>query len=379
MDAFFASIEQRDNPDFMGKPLVVGGKSKRSVVAAASYEARSFGIHSAMPMYKAINQCPNLIIVPPDKTKYRRDSKTIMDIFHEFTPIVEPVSIDEAFLDITGCRLIYGPVEVMARLIKESIKKELDLTCSIGAAPLKFLAKIASDLNKPDGIFIIKPHQLKDFIHNLSIKKIAGIGKKGVIKMDAMGINTVGDIKKFDKSLLIKSLGKIAHTLVNYADCMDDSKVKTRHKRKSVSSESTLEADTSDMQTIEKQLLYHSHRTGYELRGKGMTGAVISIKLKFSDFTQITRQKKLEKPTCSSATIYRESLALVKGLSLKKRIRLVGVGISSLVEKNRAVQLDLFEPIEKKEKKWDSVDKTVDAIVEKFGKESITKASLNKG
>ena len=196
MDAFFASIEQRDNPNLKGKPIIVGSLSKRGVVSAASYEARKFGIYSAMPIFQALKKYPDLIVVPVNKNKYASTSQKIMKIFKEYTPLVEPVSIDEAFLDITGCERLLGSHKKIAINIKKRIKKELSLTCSIGAAPVKFLAKIASNMNKPDGITIIKKHEAKKFVLTIDIKKVSGVGKKVIKQMKMLNIKTLGDINK---------------------------------------------------------------------------------------------------------------------------------------------------------------------------------------
>jgi DNA polymerase-4 len=401
MDAFFASIEQRDDPRLIGKPIVVGGHSKRSVVSTASYEARRFGIHSAMPMFMALEKCPHLIVVQSDKAKYAAESTRIMAIFNDFTPIVEPVSIDEAYLDVSGCERIFGPPHNIAMIIKERIKKETRLTCSIGGAHLRFLAKIASDINKPDGIFIIEQDQAPEFIETLEIRKIPGVGKRAMEQMEMLGIHTLGDISRLSPAILQHKFGKFGTQLRNYARGIDPSTVGADGPRKSISSESTLETDTSDMTFIKKQLLAHAQRVGRDLRRQALLAANVTIKLKFSDFTQITRQNKLTAPICSSSAIYREAVRLVENWgtensgtnfksngtgtnctgtdfkSVPKKIRLLGIGVSSFSDPGTPVQLDIFESTERKEKKWETVDKAVDKISRRFGNNIIKKATLN--
>ncbi len=376
MDAFFASVEQRDNPDLIGKPVAVGGFSKRSVVATASYEARKFGVHSAMPIFKAKKICPGLIIVPVQKYKYHRASQKIMEIFRTYTPVVEPVSIDEAYLDINGCERIFGNAEEIAVSINNKIKKQLLLTCSIGAAPVKFLAKIASDMNKPDGITIIKPGETEKFIHNIDIRKIPGVGTCAMKQMNILGIKTLGDVRKISRSVLLNKFGKFGIKLYHFSKCRDDTTVKTEEKRKSISSESTLEEDIYDMEKIKQLILFHSQIVGKELRKRNLLAENISIKLKFSDFSRITRQKTLNTPICSSSAIYREAKQLVEKSEIRKRIRLIGVGTSSLSDKNKPVQMELFNSVRAKMNKWEELDRTIDVIWDKFGDDIIKKASL---
>lgn len=376
MDAFFASVEQRDNPDLMGKPVAVGGLSKRSVVATASYEARKFGVHSAMPVFQAKRICPALIIIPAHKNKYREASQKIMEIFNHYTPVVEPVSIDEAYLDVKGCERIFGNTKEIAGSIKREITKQLRLTCSIGAAPVKFLAKIASDMNKPDGITIVTPDETEKFIHKIDIKKIPGVGACAMKQMNFLGIKTLGDVKKISRSVLLNKFGKFGIKLYDFSMGKDDSVVRTEEKRKSISSESTLSEDIYDMEKIKKLILFHSQIVGKELRKKNLIAENISIKLKFSDFSQITRQKALNTPVCSSSAIYREAKKLAEKSGIKKRIRLIGVGTSSLSDKNKPVQMELFNPAGEKIHKWEELDRTIDSISEKFGKDMVKKASL---
>jgi len=378
MDAFFAAIEQRDNPTLKNKPVIVSGKSKRSVVATASYEARLFGIRSAMPVFQAKQKCDHLVIVPGNMKKYRAESKKMMEIISHFSPLVEQVSIDEAYIDIKGCERLFGSPENIARSIKKYIYNELFLTCSVGIAPIKFLSKIASDMNKPDGITIIKRSQVKDFIFSLPIQKVSGIGKSAMKKMEILQIKTLGDINKYTLPILTQKFGKMGQKLIALSNGIDPSRVETNYTRKSISSETTLSKDIFDFETIKQMILDRSQSVGRELRKKNFVCENVFIKLKFSDFSQITRSKKLDTSICSSAAIFNEALALYKKVQLKKRIRLVGVGVTALKDKNTPVQMQLIQDQSRQKKQWESVDSAVDSISEKFGTHIIKKASLSE-
>ena len=229
MDAFFAAIEQRDNPDLKNKPVIISGNSKRSVVATASYEARKFGIGSAMPVFKAKQLCDHLEIVPGNQKKYQAESKKIMQIIYHFSPLMEQVSIDEAYLDITGCERLFGSFKGIALLIKKDIYNQLALTCSIGIVPIKFLSKIASDMNKPDGLTIIEQFRVKDFIFSLPIQKVPGIGKNSMKNMQLLQIKTLGDIKKYGLPVLTQKFGKMGKRLLELSNGIDKSRVETNY------------------------------------------------------------------------------------------------------------------------------------------------------
>ncbi len=377
MDAFFASVEQRDNPFLRGKPIAVGGTSNRSVVATASYEARKLGIHSAMPMFQALERCPDLIIVKPDKKKYKSISLSIMELLRQYTPCVEPVSIDEAFLDVTGCNRISGPPQTIAQSIKTDMVKKVGLTCSLGVAPLKFLAKIASDMNKPNGISIIHKQDTQAFINRLAIHKVPGVGKNAMVKMKLLGIETLGDVRRFKPELLVDKFGKFGLRLAELSRGIDCSQVVVEEKRKSISSESTLDMDITNGESIKKELLRHAHIVGHDLRKHRLFAATIFIKFKFSDFSQVTRQIKVDPPMCASSAIYETAMALAKNFNIEKPIRLIGLGGSSLTETRPHNQMDLFQTMAPPSDKWEKVDKTVDAITKKFGHGIVTKASLS--
>lgn len=378
MDAFFASVEQRDNPHLRGKPIVVGGASGRGVVSTASYEARKLGIHSAMPMFQALRRCPDLIVVPPDKKKYKNISLFIMELLKQYTPCVEPVSIDEAFLDVSGCTRLSGSPEAIAVSIQNRMVKQTGLTCSLGVAPMKFLAKIASDMNKPNGITVIHKHETRSFIHNLAIHKVPGVGKNAMEKMKLLGIETLGDVRRFKTQLLVKKFGKFGLRLSELSRGIDSSRVEVQEEKKSISSESTLDMDITDAESIKKELLKHAEIVGRDLRRHHFFAATVFIKLKFSDFSQVTRQVKVNPPTCASSVIYDMAVVLAKNFNITKPIRLIGLGGSGLTKEKPYSQLDLFQSTVPPTEKWEKVDKTVDAITKKFGHGIVTKASLNK-
>ena len=377
MDAFFAAIEQRDNPALKNKPVIVSGNSERSVVSTASYEARLFGIHSAMPVFMAKQKCDHLLIVPGDMKKYQAESKKIMEIISHFSPLMEQVSIDEAYVDIKGCERLFGSPEQIALAIKTKIKKDLSLTCSVGIAPIKFLAKIASDMNKPDGLTHIKVHQVENFIFTLPIRKVSGIGQSAMKNMELLQIKTLGDVKKYPLTLLTRKFGKLGQRLLELSKGIDPSRVETNYIRKSISSETTLSKDIFDFETIKQIILDRSQSVGRELRKENLVCENVFIKFKFSDFSQITRSKKLDAPICSSSAIFHKALDLYEKILLKKKIRLIGVGVTALKDKNAPVQMQLIPDTNMPKEQWESVDTAVDSISEKFGTHIIKKASLN--
>lgn len=377
MDAFFASVEQRDNPQLRGKPVIVSGRSERSVVSTASYEARKFGIHSAMPVFTAKKRCPHLIIVPGNMAKYKQDSAKIMQVLSGISPLVEQVSIDEAYVDLKGLSRLLGDETAIANKIKQEIFDHLNLTCSIGIAQVKFLAKIASDMNKPDGLTIIPEEKTMSFIKKLSIEKVPGIGKTAMKQMQRLKIKTLGDLQPYPASVLKAKFGKMGTRLHELCNGVDTSVVEPFHERKSISSETTLSEDISDPGQICRILLDRSQVVGNTLRKKELICKTVFIKLKFFDFTQITRSRTLDTEICSSTAIYKQALKLFEQVRLTKAIRLAGVGVSSLKDMHSPVQMSLLEGVRENTKQWESVDHAVDGILEKFGSGIVKKAALN--
>jgi DNA polymerase-4 len=376
MDAFFASVEQRDHPELRGKPVVVGGASGRGVVAAASYEARRFGIRSAMPMFMAHQRCPHLVVVSSRRGRYQEVSRSVMTILNRHSPVVEQVSIDEAYLDASGCTRLHGSPEAMARSIKTEIYHGVCLTCSIGVAPLRFLAKIASDMDKPDGLTVIEPGAVGDFIAGLSVKKVPGVGKQAFRQLRAMGIRTLGDVRARKPALLVDRLGKFGYRLMDLAHGRDESTVTPHAPTKSISTERTLPADIRDREQLGRHLLAQSQEVGRQLRRQGLVARTITLKLKDREFQQMTRSTTLDRPTQGSETISQSALALLSSQATDKPIRLIGVVASALMADTTPVQASLFTEAGPKKDEWKKVDQAVDRIAERFGRSAVHRGSL---
>ena len=376
MDAFYASVEQIDDPRLKNKCVIVGGTSNRGVVSAASYEARQFGIHSAMPIYQAKQKCPHAIFVPPQMGRYKEVSKKIMNILRNFSPLMEPVSIDEAYLDVTGCQRLFGGPREIAWEIKRKIRETVGLTCSVGVAPNKFLAKIASDMEKPDGLTVILPEQVAAFIDSLPIKKVPGVGKKMFRQLELLGIRTLGDVQQLPEKSLIKHLGKFGKRLRALSSGSDDSPVTPHAPHKSISSERTLAADTRDARLLKRYLLSQSGEVARQLRQVGLRAKTITIKIKDEDFKTATRRITIAVPTQSSETIYKHAAQLLDDYKTSKKIRLIGVGASGFSTVTVSVQLGLFDANDETTDDWEKIDMTLDSIRKKFGRDVVGRASL---
>jgi DNA polymerase IV len=376
MDAFFASVEQLDHPELKGKCVIVGGTSNRGVVSAASYEARKFGVHSAMPMFQARQKCPQGVYLKPRHKRYSEISSIVMNVLESFSPLVEQISIDEAFVDISGCGAMFGNPQELGGKIKQKIYDTVHLTCSVGIAPLKFLAKIASDLEKPDGLTCIAADQVESFIQDLPICKIPGVGPNTESQLARLGIVKLGDVKRYNVKQIIDRLGKYGERLYELASGIDRSIVHTEREAKSVSSEETLSADTSDKEMLKKYLLKHAEDVGRDLRSQGLKAGTVTLKIKFSDFTQKTRQTHMDGCTDATEIIYQTAVKLLDGFPMSKKVRLIGVGASDFSSEAKPVQLKLFDRAKKNTAKWEKLDRAVDAISEKYGHEAITKATL---
>ena len=376
MDAFYASVEQLDDPRLKNKCVIVGGTSNRGVVSAASYEARQFGIHSAMPIYQAKQKCPHGIFVPPRMGRYKEVSKIVMALLRDFSPLVEPVSIDEAYLDITGSRRLFGEPQEIAREIKRKIKETVQLTCSVGVAPNKFLAKIASDLEKPDGLTVILPDKVPEFIESLSVKKVPGVGKKLFHQLELLGIRTLGDVHRLPEKSLMKHLGKFGKRLRALSSGSDDSPVSPHAPHKSISSERTLAADTRDVKLLKRYLLSQSAEVARQLRLAGVRAKIISIKIKDEDFKTVTRRTTIAIPTQSSKSIYKHAAQLMDAYKMSKKIRLIGVGTSGFSPVTASVQMGLFESSEEIADNWEKIDSALDSISAKFCKDVVDRATL---
>lgn len=378
MDAFFASVEQLDDPFLKGKPVIVGRSSARGVVAAASYEARKYGVASAMPIFEAKRKCPQGIIVPGRMGRYKELSDEIISLLREFSPLVEKVSIDEAYLDISGSRNVFGDPEKIGAEIKKKIKETVNLGCSVGIAPVKFLAKIASDIKKPDGLTVIRREEMEAFIDTLDIKKVPGVGKSMTRQLDTLGIRLLGDVKKYSETKLVERLGKYGRRLIAFSYGIDGSPVTPFHQVKSISAENTLSADTKDKEMLRMHLLQHAERVGRQLRRQKVRAGTVILKLKTSDFQLVTRSLSIKDPTQSTEMIYQKAQTLLENFRLEKKVRLIGVGASGLLPESSPVQMDLFEENGGRASGWEKVDRAIDGIVEKYGSHVVERASVYK-
>ena len=372
MDAFFAAVEVLDKPHLKGKPVIVGGTTNRGVVSTASYEARKYGVHSAMPIYEAKKRCPEGIFLPVRKKKYAEFSRKVLDILRGFSPLVEQVSIDEAYLDIAGTEALFGAPDQVARRIKETIRNETGLTCSIGAAPSKFLAKVASDMNKPDGLTIILGADVDKFLSQLPIEKIPGVGKRSLERLHLYGIKMVSDLRRFSAERLSRDFGKFGQRLHELAAGEEDSRVVVSRETKSISSESTLESNTKDRAALRKEIKYHAERVAERLRREKLRACTITIKIKYSDFSLVTRGHTIGKATDGSRAIVDAAMKLFMDNPLRSKVRLMGVAASNLESSAKSIQMELFETGLTKGKER-RVDEAVDKIRERFGSKVITR------
>jgi DNA polymerase-4 len=327
-------------------------------------------------MFMAKQRCPRLVIVPPRRGRYSEVSRSVMAILGRYSPIVEQVSIDEAYLDAAGCSRLKGTPHDMALAIKTDNREKMALTCSIGVAPLKFLAKIASDMQKPDGLTVIGRETVSSVITALPVEKVPGVGKHAHQQLRQMGIATLGDVIKIRRSVLVDLLGKFGHRLADLAHGQDESTVTPHSPAKSISTERTLSADTRDREQLKHHLLTQSQEVGRQLRRQRLLARTITLKLKDTDFSQSSRSVTLDHPSQSSETIYRTVQTMLVNQSLDKAVRLIGVGASALIADTTPQQACLFPSIEKKESGWEKIDRAVDRIAERFGQSAIHRGSL---
>jgi nucleotidyltransferase/DNA polymerase involved in DNA repair len=375
MDAFFAAVEQHDFPEYRGKPLVVGADPKgghgRGVVSTCSYEARTYGIHSAMPINEAWRRCPHAIYVFPRGKRYAVVSRQVMSILESYSPDIEQLSIDEAFLDISTSYKIYGSPEKLALDIKRRIQQEVELTASIGIAPNKFIAKIASDLEKPDGLVIVEEGRIKEFLAPLEISRLWGVGKKTLPRLHQLGIHSIGDLAAFSREELHKKFGESGLHFYRLANGIDARQVERYVKAKSISKEVTFDTDQSDDETIIGTVRYLCNELAREMRRKNYRGRTITLKIRLSDFSTFTRSRTSDSYMHHFDDLYKNISELYKQFNRSDKVRLIGVGVSQL-EVGEG-QLDLFVDAPQVS---DQVDDLMDKIREKFGEKSITRASL---
>lgn len=372
MDAFYAAIEQRDNPSLRGKPVIVGAPpDRRGVVSAASYEARKFGVKSAMPSSQAGKLCPQGIFLPVRMDRYREVSRQVMAILESFTPLLEQISVDEAFLDVTGCVRLFGEAEEIGRAIKRRIRYELDLTASVGIAPNKFLAKVASDLRKPDGFVVVPEGREAEFLAPLPIGRLWGVGKATERRLTQLGIRTIGQLAAYPPQVLRQQFGDLGQHLYKLSHGLDDRPVVTGHEAKSVSAEHTFEHDTGDRDLLERALLQLSERVGERLRAAGLRGRTVQLKLRLEGFQTLTRAHTLAIPSDANDTLYKVALHLLRGaLPEGRKVRLVGVGMSGFVTE---LQPSLFEP---GQVAHSPLDETVDRLRQRFGPDAVRRGRL---
>ena len=373
MDAFYASVEERDDPKIKGKAVVVG-VGRRGVVSAANYEARKFGIRAAMPIYKAKALAPHAVFIAPNMARYTEVSEQVMAIFRDVTPHVEPISLDEAFLDVTGARRLLGSGIEIADQIRKRVEKELGITCSVGIAHNKFIAKIASGHCKPNGVLEVDPEKMLEFLHPLAANEIWGVGPKTNELLEKMGLFTIADIANTPRSTLIRVLGQASGaSLYELAWGRDYRDVITEHAEKSISASQTFDVDLYQPEEILKEFLRLTEKSADRMRAKGLAANTISIKVRFSDFKTISRSKTLDLPTTGTQEIFEVAKSLYLSLDLDRvLVRLVGVSLDSLVENDDVTQMVLGE----RTSSWQQADRAIDRVKAKFGRSSLRPARL---
>jgi len=376
MDAFYPAVEVLDNPELKGKPVIVGGSRERGVVSSASYEARKFGVHSAQPIATAMRLCPQGIFVPGRMSRYREVSEQVFEIFYRFTPLVEPLSIDEAFLDVTGSTRLFGqPVEI-AKKIKRMVVEETGLTVSAGVAPSKFVAKIASDMDKPDGLTVVPPESVREFLDPLPIKKMWGVGKVTQEALARLNVLTFRDLSLVPVKVLERRFGKHGLHMHQLSMGMDDRDVVPGHDVKSVGHEETFFQDILDKDLAKKELLALAYKVARRMRRKGVTARTVTLKVKYSDFIQITRASTLPAPTDDGLEIYSTVCHLLEKTEVGKRpVRLLGISISQLSFLDAESQLALFTRDTASQKRKD-LNLALDSLYEKHGDKSVRPGRL---
>jgi DNA polymerase-4 len=371
MDAFYASVEQRDRPELRGRPVIVGGSAEgRGVVCAASYEARHFGVHSAMPAVTARRLCPDGVFLPVRMEHYAHISRQIRAIFHSFTPLVEPLSLDEGYLDVRGCEALFGPAPAIARRIKERIRAETDLVASVGVAPNKFLAKLASDTSKPDGLLVIEAEQVQAFLIPLPMSRLWGVGARGQRRLKQLGIETIGQLAALPPERLAVSFGQFGRQLWELAHGRDDRPVVPDREARSISTETTFARDIGDRDMLRAWLFELIEQLGQRIRQAGVQAGTVELKLRSADFRTHTRSTKLIQPTDVTPVLWKAAADLFDARISRGLLpaRLLGVGATGLV-RHADVQGNLFDD------GWEArqrlLDQTLDRIRDQFGSQAI--------
>lgn len=345
MDCFYAAVHMRDDPSLVGKPVVIGGSPNgRGVVAAASYEARRFGIHSAMPAAQAVRLCRHAIFIKPEFVRYRAESQAIFGIFRRFTPVVQPASLDEAYLDVSDHLEPWGSATAVAREIRRQVREERGLTVSVGVGPNRLIAKIASDFDKPDGLTVVKPHQVQAFLDPLPVRRIHGVGPATERALKELGVETIAELRAFDLDVLTQRFGRHGRGLYDYSRGLDERPVRTHHERKSLGHERTYSRDLATLGEMDAQLEDLSGRVAEGLTKRELAARTITVKVRYPDFTTLTRSRTLDQATASAALIARVARELLRQTDAgKASVRLLGVTGSGLSQ-GEPEQLLLFEP-----------------------------------
>lgn len=381
MDAFYASVEEREQPGLAGRPVIVGGSPRgRGVVSAANYAARRYGVHSAMPMTQAIRLCPAAVCLPVRMQLYATVSQQIREIFNRYTPLVEPLSLDEAFLDVTDSGRLFGSAAEIAWAIKQAIRDELSLVASIGIAPNKFIAKIASDLNKPDGFVEVKSDNVQAFLDPLPVSRVWGVGKATGKELERLGITTIRNLRQQSEQVLRGRFGKFGSHLWQLANGIDDRPVVSEAEAKSISNETTFDTDVGQRDILRAWLMELTEQVCWRLRQHKLYGRTVQIKLRFPDFTTITRSQTLSEATQQTRQVWQAVIELFdKAMDKETRpLRLVGIGVSGLCDKTTAsqVQADMFK--QSRDTRQNQLDEVADAIKSRFGANGIRRGTSYK-
>ena len=377
LDAFYASVEALDDPSLRGKPVVVGGDARRGVVCSASYEARAFGVRAAMPTSRAHRMCPTAVFRPPRFERYGELSEQVMSVFERYTPLCEPLSLDEAFLDVTASRALHGTGRAIAVAIRGAVRAETGLTVSAGIAEVKFAAKIASDLGKPDGLVEVPAGGVREFLAPLPIGRLWGVGQVTERELHTLGLRTIGDLARYPADDLVRRFGSHGEFLATLARGEDVREVVPHDPARSVGAEETFEDDLRGREALAAHLLQQSHRVARRLRHTGVLGRVVTLKVKYADFELITRRCTLPRPTDDGREIYATVLAQLERTDLGRQVRLTGVAVSGLTDEPMARQTDLFEAAREREMgRRRALNTALDAIAERFGEEAVVPADL---
>ncbi|TFV81921.1 DNA polymerase IV [Microbacterium sp. dk485] len=371
MDAFYASVEVLDDPSLTGKPIIVGSPEGRGVVSSASYEARRFGVRSAMPVWQALRLCPTAVVVMPHFDRYTELSRQVMEIFRDFTPLVEPLSIDEAFLDVRGARRLWGSPTEIARMLRARVLEETGLTCSVGAAATKHVAKMASTISKPDGLLVVPEAETLAFLAARPVRALWGVGPKAAEALESRGIRTVADVLASPRHILDRALGPaMGERVWQLSHGLDAREVQTEHVEKSIGHEETFSVDIADTRVLHVELRRLADRVGVRLRRHGVESATVAIKVRFSDFTTLSRSRTLAEPTAVGQRIGEAAIELFDGIPRPLPVRLIGVRAEKL--RAAAGPLGLWDDDEE----WRAVEDALDGAAERFGRGAVTRAAL---